>query len=72
MVAAVSARAWLLYAVMAVLWGIPYLFIKEAVDSLSPAAIVAGRTLLGAAILLPIALHRGAETQLIEIKAQGY
>lgn len=45
---------------MAVLWGIPYLFIKEAVDSISPAAIVAGRTLLGAAVLLPIALHRGA------------
>jgi len=58
--AAVSGRAWLLYAAMAVLWGIPYLFIKEAVDSFSPAAVVAGRTLLGAAILLPIAFHRGA------------
>lgn len=60
MVGAVSGRAWALYALMAVLWGIPYLFIKEAVDSFSPAAIVAGRTLLGAAILLPIALHRRA------------
>jgi len=58
--AVVSARAWLLYALMAVLWGIPYLFIKEAVDSYSPAAIVAGRTLLGAVILLPLALRRGA------------
>lgn len=57
---AVSGRAWGLYALMAVLWGIPYLFIKEAVDSFSPAAIVAGRTLLGAAVLLPIALHRRA------------
>ncbi|WP_425837528.1 DMT family transporter [Microbacterium sp. PA5] len=56
----VSTRGWLLYGAMAVLWGIPYLFIKEAVDSFSPAAIVAGRTLLGAAILLPLALHRGA------------
>lgn len=60
MSAVVSGRAWSLYALMAVLWGIPYLFIKEAVDSISPAAIVSGRTLLGAAILLPIALHRGA------------
>lgn len=60
MAAAVSGRAWALYALMAVLWGIPYLFIKEAVDSISPAAIVAGRTLLGAAILLPIALRRRA------------
>ena len=60
MTGGVSARAWGLYALMAVLWGIPYLFIKEAVDSFSPAAIVAGRTLLGAAVLLPIALHRRA------------
>lgn len=57
---AVSARAWMLYGAMAVLWGIPYLFIKEAVDSYSPAAIVAGRTLLGALILLPLAIRRGA------------
>ena len=33
-----DARAWTLFAAMAVLWGIPYLFIKEAVDSYSPAA----------------------------------
>lgn len=57
---ALSRRAWLLYACMAVLWGIPYLFIKEAVESFSPAAIVAGRTLLGALILLPFALRSGA------------
>ena len=37
----VSGRAWLLYGAMAILWGIPYLLIKEAVDSFSPAAIVA-------------------------------
>ncbi len=58
--AAVSGRAWLLYAAMAVLWGIPYLFISQAVESYSPAAVVAGRTLLGAAVLLPIAIHRRA------------
>lgn len=57
MAGGVSARAWMLYGAMAVLWGIPYLLINESVDSFSPAAIVAGRTLLGAAILLPIALH---------------
>ncbi|MBN9213622.1 MAG: hypothetical protein ABS62_03935 [Microbacterium sp. SCN 70-200] len=60
MSAAVSGRAWMLYGLMALLWGIPYLFIKEAVDTFSPAAIVSGRTLIGAAILLPIALRRGA------------
>jgi len=56
----VTTRGWMLYGAMALLWGIPYLFIKEAVESYSPAAVVAGRTLLGAAILLPIALHRRA------------
>lgn len=55
-----SAKGWWLFAAMALLWGMPYLFIKEAVDSYSPAAIVAGRTLLGALVLLPIALHRRA------------
>jgi len=59
-VTAVSLRGWLLYGTMAILWGIPYLFIKEAVDSYSPAAIVAGRTLLGGLILLPLAIRRGA------------
>jgi drug/metabolite transporter (DMT)-like permease len=56
----VSAKGWWLFAAMALLWGVPYLFIKEAVDSYSPAAVVAGRTLLGALVLLPIALHRRA------------
>lgn len=55
-----SARGWWLFAAMAVIWGLPYLFIKEAVDSFSPAAVVAGRTLVGALLLLPIALHRRA------------
>lgn len=55
-----SAKGWWLFATMALLWGLPYLFIKEAVDSYSPAAIVAGRTLLGALVLLPIAIHRKA------------
>jgi drug/metabolite transporter (DMT)-like permease len=55
-----DTRAWLLFAAMAVLWGIPYLFIKEAVDSYSPAAVVAGRTLLGALVLLPFALRQKA------------
>ena len=53
-----GTRGWLLFAAMAVLWGIPYLFIKQAVDSYSPASVVAGRTLLGALILLPFALRQ--------------
>jgi drug/metabolite transporter (DMT)-like permease len=55
-----TAKGWWLFAAMALLWGVPYLFIKEAVESISPAGVVAGRTLIGALILLPIALHRRA------------
>ncbi|MFS0910255.1 DMT family transporter [Microbacterium sp. 179-I 3D2 NHS] len=55
-----SRRGWLLFAAMAVLWGVPYLFISIAVESLSPPSIVAGRTLLAALLLLPFAIRGGA------------
>ena len=55
-----DARAWLLFGAMALLWGIPYLFISVAVETYSPAAVVAGRTLLGALLLLPFALKQKA------------
>src|SRR5947208_3551028 len=42
------------------LWGASYLFIKIGLDDLSPYWVVFGRTALAAAILLPIALARGA------------
>jgi drug/metabolite transporter (DMT)-like permease len=43
---------------MSVIWGIPYLFIRIAVDEISPATLVLVRTGLAAAILLPLALSR--------------
>ncbi|KAA9107587.1 DMT family transporter [Microbacterium rhizomatis] len=55
-----DARAWILFGAMALLWGLPYLFIKQAVDSYSPAAVVSGRTLVGALLLLPFALRARA------------
>src|SRR4051794_41826865 len=36
------------------------MFIKIALDDLSPVALVLGRTALGALVLLPVALARGA------------
>lgn len=54
-----TARGWALFIALAVLWGIPYLFIKIAVDELSPAMVVWVRVALGALILLPIVLARG-------------
>jgi drug/metabolite transporter (DMT)-like permease len=56
-----SARAWGLFAAMSVIWGVPYLFIKIAVDHGVPPIFVAwSRVALGAALLLPIAAHAGA------------
>lgn len=44
---------------MCVIWGIPYLLIKVAVDEMSPGMLVLGRTVIAAALLLPIASARG-------------
>jgi len=50
-----SRRGWVLFAAMCVIWGIPYLLIKVAVDELSPAMLVFARTAIAALLLLPIA-----------------
>jgi len=57
--ALVTARGWALFIGLSVLWGIPYLFIKVAVDELSPAMVVWVRVALGALLLLPIVIARG-------------
>jgi len=53
-----SRRALLLFALMSIIWGIPYLFIRIAVEEITPATLVLGRTAIAAAILLPFALAR--------------
>ncbi|HXW34365.1 MAG TPA: DMT family transporter [Acidimicrobiales bacterium] len=55
-----SRRGWVLFAVMSVIWGIPYLLIRVAVRELSPGVIVFGRTAPAALLLLPIALRQDA------------
>ena len=56
-----TARAWVLFAAVSVVWGIPYFFIKVAVEAGVPPALVAwSRVALGAAVLLPLAWRRGA------------
>ena len=45
-----SRRAALLFVGLSIAWGIPYLLIKVAVEELSPAELVLGRTTLGAAV----------------------
>jgi drug/metabolite transporter (DMT)-like permease len=60
MVSGMSARGWWLFAVVAVLWGIPYLFIKLAVEDLSPAMVAFGRIAVAFVVLLPYAWYKGA------------
>jgi drug/metabolite transporter (DMT)-like permease len=54
-----SRKSALIFALVGFLWGIPYLFIKVAVDEengYAPAIVVFGRVLIGAAILIPLAI----------------
>ena len=55
-----SARAWAAFATVSTLWGIPYLFIKIAVDDGVPPAFLAFvRVALGAAVLIALAWRAG-------------
>ncbi len=55
-----SARAWAIFGGVSVLWGIPYLFIKIAVDDGVPPAFLAWvRVVLAAALLLAISWRAG-------------
>lgn len=54
-----SRRGILLFAALAVAWGIPYVLIKVAVQEVDPAVVVFGRSALGALVLLPLVLLRG-------------
>ncbi len=53
-----TARGWFLFSLMGVVWGVPYLLIKVAVDEVSPSGVVFARCALGALLLLPFALRR--------------
>lgn len=55
-----SARAWAAFAAVSILWGIPYLFIKVAVDDgVSPVFLAWFRVVLAAALLLALAWRLG-------------
>ena len=53
-----TARGWILFAAMCVIWGVPYLLIKVAVEDVSPSMLVLARTGIAALLLLPIAAVR--------------
>lgn len=61
-----STRGWMLFAAMSVIWGVPYLMIKVAVEGgISVPFLVFSRMAIGAALLVPIALLRGGLWTLI-------
>ena len=53
-----SRRATFLFVALGLIWGMPYLLIKVAVEYVEPAYIVFIRVALGALILVPIVLAR--------------
>ena len=55
-----TTRAWVAFGALSTIWGVPYLFIKLAVDDGVPPADVAwARVTLGAAVLLALAWRAG-------------
>ena len=54
----VSRRGLALFIAMCVIWGIPYLLIKVSLDGLGPVDLVFVRFVIGALVLVPIALTR--------------
>ena len=60
-----TRRGWILFLAMSVIWGCPYLLIRIAVREVSPATLIFLRTAPAALVLLPIALHRHALTEIL-------
>jgi drug/metabolite transporter (DMT)-like permease len=54
----VSRRGWWLFAAMSVIWGIPYLLIKVADSGVAPPVLVLARVVIGATLLIPVAIRR--------------
>lgn len=63
-----NARTWLLFGGVSVLWGVPYLFIEIALrEGIGPITTAAGRVVLAAVVLLPMALSSNTR-QLIRLR----
>ena len=54
-----SARSWVQFGAVSLLWGVVYLLIKVAGEDLSAATLTFARAVLAAAVLLPLAARRG-------------
>lgn len=54
-----TRKGWVLFIAMSVIWGIPYFFIKIALQELTPGVVVFARVGIAALILIPISIHQG-------------
>jgi drug/metabolite transporter (DMT)-like permease len=55
-----TRRAWIAFAAVSLIWGVPYLFIKVAIDGgMTPLPLAWLRIVLGATVLLTIAWRAG-------------
>jgi drug/metabolite transporter (DMT)-like permease len=60
-----SRKAWIVFAAVSVIWGVPYLFIRIAVrHGFTPLSLAWGRIALGALVLLALAWRAGTLPQL--------
>ena len=60
-----TSRGWAAFAAMSLIWGLPYLFIKVAVDEgISPAFLSFARCVIAAAVLLALAWKAGVLGQI--------
>lgn len=55
-----SRKGLLLFIACGIAWGIPYAFIRIAVEQFDVATIILARVLIGAAVLVPFAIYRKA------------
>lgn len=53
-----TPRGWFLLISLGIIWGLPYLFIKIAVETFSPTSLVFLRVILAAAVLVPIVTYK--------------
>jgi drug/metabolite transporter (DMT)-like permease len=55
-----SRKGLLLFLACGIAWGVPYFFIKVAAEDFSTSMIILSRVVIGAAVLTPLAIRRGA------------
>ena len=55
-----SRKGFLLFIAASLAWGVPYFFIRIAAEEFSPSMIIFARTILGAIVLIPLAIKRNS------------